>query len=588
MFWTMPSTRFLTALAAVCVVATTLFTGQRIAAQTPAGTPSYPRTVGYIPMRDGVRLAYTVYLPAETGRFPTVLQYEPYVGAGNGPNNRWLENGYAVAYANVRGSGCSQGVLDLLGPEEGPDGAAIVSWIGAQPWSTGSVGMIGASYPGHTQILVAAEHPPALKAIAPSAITASLYDEAFYPGGIPNVTFVSRWALLLQPRAEGNGLRARIGWGDTECQTNAAQHPPSTLVPMTQSRPLFDDWWEQRSLETHVDRVRVPTYVSGSWQDHQTTVSGGVTIYNRLRDVPKRMSLSPGGHGAAYGQPAFQDDVVRWMDRWVKGVPNGIENEPPVTVYWELGGRGGRAPSWTSQYPAWPPPAVRPRTWYLTGDGSLSETAPVEDRGDAAQPRSYTFPSGTELVGSNAQFALQPEPTGSLMWTSAALSNDITVLGSVEATLFLSSENVDTDLFVALHDVYPNGDVQYLQRGFLRASMRRVDEARSRPDRLWHPFDRKELLTPGQVYEMRLTLPELGAVLRAGHKLQLALLAPSPIPQPDWGLLPLALSGRNTVHSSTTYPSKIQVPVIPGAGAQGPEPACGSMAYLPCRPVTQR
>src|SRR5262249_9575058 len=132
-----------------------------------------------------------------------------------------------------------------------------------------------------------------------------------------------------------------------------------------------------------------------------------------------------------------------------------------------------------------------------------------------------------------------------------------------------ASENVDTDLLVALHDVYPNGDVQFLQRGFLRASMRHVDSARSTPDHLWRSYDRKDPLMPGQVNELRLTLPALGAVVRAGHKLELTLLAPSPIASPDWGPLPLDLPGRNTVYASSKYPSRILVPVVPSAKAQG-------------------
>lgn len=191
-------------------------------------------------------------------------------------------------------------------------------------------------------------------------------------------------------------------------------------------------------------------------------------------------------------------------------------------------------------------------------------------------------------MGNNAQFALPPDPTGSLTWTSAPLTEDLSILGAIDAYLFLSSENVDTDIVLDVHDVYPNGDVQFLQRGILRASMRRVDAGRSRDNHVWRSYDKKVPLVPGRVEELRLTLPSVGAVVRAGHRLQVALVAPSPIAQPDWGLIPLNLPGRNTVHSSGRYPSRIVVPVIPGVGAQGPEPACGSQAYQPCRSPVRR
>ena len=165
---------------ATALTAAVILSGTAAAAQMSRRAPGseYPRHFGYVTMADGVRLAYVVYLPRAKGRFPAVLQYEPYVGGGSGPSSwwpagMWLENGYAVVFANVRGSGCSQGVLDVFGPHEGPDGAAIVDWIGTQPWSDRRVGMIGVSYPGFMQILVAAQHPKFLRAITPSAVTAS-------------------------------------------------------------------------------------------------------------------------------------------------------------------------------------------------------------------------------------------------------------------------------------------------------------------------------------------------------------------------------------------------------------------------------
>lgn len=267
------------------------------------------------------------YLPKAEGRFPVIFQYEPYVGAGTGPwppsdwwpSDMWLKNGYALVFANVRGTGCSQGVFDFLGPHEGPDGAAIVDWIGEQPWSDRSVGMIGASYPGHTQILVAAEHPEGLKAIAPAAVTASSYSEIFYPGGISNISFISEWGLHLQPSLEAIGVKARIGWGDKECEKNYRAHPANSLFLEARAHPFFDQWWRSRSLEQYISRVNVPTFISGTWQDHQTMASGATELYEQLKS-PKRLSMSPRGHVSAYFEAGFQRDLLRWMDRWVKEV----------------------------------------------------------------------------------------------------------------------------------------------------------------------------------------------------------------------------------------------------------------------------
>ena len=575
---------------AIALTAATLLSGAAAAAQKSPGKPGseYPRRFGYVTMKDGVRLAYVAYLPRAKGRFPAVLQYDPYVGAGTAPDwqpvmspgGMWIRNGYAIVFASVRGTGCSQGVLDLFGPHEGPDGAALIDWIGSQPWSNRRVGMIGVSYPGFTQILVAAQHPEPLKAITPSAVAANTYSEVSYPGGIPNVGFGAEWSLHIQPWFEAVGVKARVGWGDKECESNYRAHPPPRVFLESRAHPLFDQYWRLRSLGTSIDRVNVPTFISGTWQDHAIMASGTTELYERLQG-PKRLSMAPGGHTWIYGQAALQRDVLRWMDRWVKGVRNGIETEPPVTIYWETKGLPPVA-SWTTHYASWPPKSTQMQTFWLTSARTLSAAAPSSSPADAAGLE-YTFPTGVELVGDNTQFALPPDPYGSLTWTSAPLDRDLTILGSVQVKFYAASQNVDTDFEATLHDVYPNGAIQYLQRGFLRASLRDVDQGQSTPDHVAHTYDKAEYLVPGRIYEMQLSLPPLGAVLRKGHRLQLVILAPSPIPQPNWGLLPVSLPGENTIYASTKYPSDIVLPTIPDATAEGPEPACGSMAFQPCR-----
>jgi hypothetical protein len=572
---------------AAALAAAAFLSGTAAAAPASRRAPGseYPRHFGYITMQGGVRLAYVAYLPRATGRFPAVLQYEPYVGGGTDPSSwwpagTWLDNGYAVVFANVRGTGCSQGVLDVFGPREGADGAAIVDWIGTQPWSDRRVGMIGASYPGFMQILVAARHPKLLRAITPSAVAASAYSEAIYPGGMLNVGFVAEWSLHDQPAGEAQGVKTRIGWGDKECRSNYLAHPAPHQLLEARAHPFADQWWQLRSLEHYVGQVNVPTFISGTWQDNATMASGITELYERLRG-PKRLSMSPGGHTLVYATAALQQDLVRWMDRWVKGVRNGIDAQPPVTIYWEPKGFPPVA-SWTTQYDGWPPKAAGMRTFRLTSAATLSATPPANLPADA-KGLSYTFPTGVELIGDNTQFAVPPDPNGSLTWTSAPLDRDLTILGRVQVRFYAASENPDTDFEIDLHDVYPNGDIQYLQRGLLRASLRAVDREESTPDHVAHSYSRAEYLVPGRVYEIRLSLPPLGAVLRKGHRLQLVMLAPSPIPQPAWGLLPVSLPGQNTIYASAKYPSEIVVPAIPAASAGGPEPACGSMESQPCR-----
>ena len=555
-----------------------------------AQSSPYHREFGYIPLSDGVRIAYVAYRPTQDGKYPTIMQYDPYVAAGSGPNPGWLDKGYAHIGVSVRGTGCSQGAFSFLdGESHGTDGAEVISWITKQAWSDGQVGMWGSSYPAHTAYYVAAKQPPALKAIVTSSITANVYEDAAYPGGLLNIAFMSRWFTLYQPALSTAGMSSRIGWGDKECEANAKAHPAHDFLKELMSHPYDDAYWKLRATETYVGRVKVPTLVGMGWQDFQTQITGGITLFHHL-DVPKRLYVLPGGHGVVLGQKVFQEDQVRWFDKWLKGTDNGVERGSPVTVFWEVTRKGGTAlgggqstPNWITTHSAWPVPEAKMQPFYLTGDAQLVTEKPSTAEQTAS--RTYTYPTGTELIGSNAQFSIPVQPEGVLVYRSAPMTEDLTILGAPQLTFYVSIQHEDADFVVDLHDLYPNGDVHYLQRGLLRGSMRAIDTKRSRPDAIRHRFDKSEPMVPGKVYEIRMSLPPIGAVIRQGHRLEVTIMAPSPIAQPDWGFQPAGKPGRNTVYHSATQQSVINIPVIPGAKAQGPVPTCGSLDFQPCRPA---
>jgi len=160
----------------------------------------YNRSSAYIPARDGTRLAVTFYLPkaASSARFPVLLWYHPGHRESIDPATGAIRStmtpsdiafftgqGYGVAIAEMRGSGASFGTRELdRGPQIGRDGKDIVDWIAAQPWSSGKVGMIGASYQGFSQYAVAGQQPAALKAIFPEIAGFDDYTSMYHPGGI--------------------------------------------------------------------------------------------------------------------------------------------------------------------------------------------------------------------------------------------------------------------------------------------------------------------------------------------------------------------------------------------------------------------
>jgi hypothetical protein len=285
-----------------------------------------------------------------------------------------------------------------------------------------------------------------------------------------------------------------------------------------------------------------------------------------------------GGHlSYLYSLP----EVLRWMDHWLKGTPNGVEVEDPVNVWFETTVTGASAhPGWKASFSQWPPQKTELQELYLSEGNQLKPVAP-DDHESASG--SYVFPSGSEMIGDNGAFSDPPVSWGSLSYRTEPMDHDVTIVGSPQLTLFFSTDQKDTDFMIALHDAGPDGDILFLQRDYLRASMRHTDPARSFPDDQYFTFDHAEPLTPGEVYRIDLSVMPFAHVLRTGHSLELVIMSPPSIATPDWGLTPLSLVGKNIIYQSKEYPSKLVMPSIPGITAPHTEPKCGSLEFQPCR-----
>lgn len=537
---------------------------------------------GYIRLKDGTRLAHVVWRPSKEGRYPTLFTYDEYIAGGLSFKHAkpFLEAGYAVLSVSVRGSGCSEGVgYSFLDPPIAPDGAAVVEWAAAQPWSDGNIGMFGNSNAGMSQLAVAAQRPPHLKAIAPSSIAGSLYrDEGATTGGMLHLGEAAHWTFELQPQLARSGVDARIRGGDTECTMIRAKRPSETsFYKDVLAHPLQDQYWEDRALENTVDKVQVPTLIAQTWQDPWDMPDGALRLFELLKSENKRLVVQNGGHGGAVSTPR----LIRWFDRWVKGEKNGVENEPAVLVNWEQGGAGSSG--WTTSYSKWPVPELRRQTFYLTSDGALTRDSSRLSEKDSI--RTYVYPMGFELVGNNKQFALAPLSIGSLNYETDTMSEDLALLGTPILTFYFSSDQRDTDFFFTLKDIDARGNTLFLQRAYLRASLRSIDPRRTTRDYIAHSFRRYEKLVPGKIYEVKLSLGAIGHVVRKGHRLQLSILAPNPIPSPVMGSVPSGGPSINKVYHSVRYRSMLDLPVVPGEKAQAPAPECGSLPMQPCRPA---
>ncbi|MFM1886276.1 MAG: hypothetical protein RL026_1433 [Pseudomonadota bacterium] len=227
------------ACAAAVLLAATPLPVAAMAAAPPTAAPSWTRSAAYVPMADGTQLAVTVYLPAAAQpgqRFPLLLWYLPghresidpatgrLIPAWDDEDLRYFTaHGYALAAAEMRGSGASTGYRELdRGPQIGRDGRELVDWLAAQPWSDGRVGMVGASYQGFAQYATAAHRPPALKALFPEIAGFDDYTSMFHPGGIQNLA-LTRFATASIVRDDLN------------------YHEPAAPRPRYPSAPVVDE-----------------------------------------------------------------------------------------------------------------------------------------------------------------------------------------------------------------------------------------------------------------------------------------------------------------------------------------------------------
>lgn len=599
---------------------------------------------GYITMSDDVTLKYQALLPDPDrwgpGPYPLVMDYSGYVPSEtiyDGLRDRFRESGYAVIGLNIRGTHCSGGYFDYFEPRQSLDGKEAVEWLTQDPtrpsWSNGRLAMVGKSYPGITQLFVAAQRPKGLVAIVPGHVFGDLYRDVPFPGGILNATFAGLWsgARAVETMASGYSWWAR-NQSDTQCLENQPEHAPNTPYnPFVQALynqydgPIFWErgpwWW--------ADRIEVPTFLVESWQDEQVG-SRATHLIERFRPGLRWKFLAANGdHGEYYGEEMLPQ-IYRFLEFTLRGetfvpgnfwVTKGYEKalkdlgfpdatadqywaEDPVIINFENGAGGGRVSAFRKTFSAWPPPQTTAERWFLKPDGSLSPAphAPADPgaRVEAANARlagavDYVYApyAGTQERGGYrltsplpvlGDWKRRPPPGTFAAFTTPAFSADRVLLGSASVDLWIGSTAPDTDLEVTLTEVRPDGQEMFVQKGWLRASHRLEDprfSAELRPFQS-HRLGDQAVLVPGHPSLARVEIFPFGHVFRARSKLRIWIAAPNILPD-LWGFAALPSPAVNSIYASSFYPSSVALPVIAGATVPAQLPPC-TLRNQPCRP----
>jgi putative CocE/NonD family hydrolase len=545
-----------------------------------------------IPMRDGTLLAALLYRPAHGEKFPALLIRSPY--STQHPrymdwSDRFVRQGYAVLQQDCRGRYESDGSWRPY-VDEAADGYDTQQWLGAQPWCDGNIGTFGVSYPGFTQILPAPFRSPHVKALVPIAHQEDNYGHLRYNG-------------VLQLQNAMNFLRL----GNRTLQTALADHvhlmdmsvyrrlPLISALDDLGDRPFyrelvrhnaFDDFWQSYSLKGKYAEVAVPAYFMTGWYDNLLhegfKVFSGWKCQARTPDARKltRLLVGPWTHSTLGSAVPFGDvgfgplaavdlagEHLRWYDRRLKGIQNGIDDEPPLRLF--VMGRN----VWRAEH-EWPLARTQYTDFYLHsrghanslfGDGALGPDPPAAEPADSF---AYDPDNPVPTLGGQSMFIENTGPRDRrpverrddvLLYTSPPLSADLEVTGPVTLTLYAASSAPDTDFTATLVDVHPSGQAIHLCEGIVRTRFR-------------DSYERPALIEPGAVYGFTISLWETSSVFQVGHRIRLEVSS-SNFPRFDRnlntghepGLDAEMRVATQTVYHTGQYPSRVSLPVIPPA-----------------------
>jgi putative CocE/NonD family hydrolase len=615
-----------------------------------------------VPMRDGFRLATDVYRPARgvdplPGPFPTLLVRTPYDKSDpdtvETKGAYFARRGYAVVIQDCRGRYASEGSFYFLA-QEAQDGYDAAAWVVEQPWCNGRIGTFGTSYLAWTQNALGALNAPGLTAMYVHQGGANAHTSSVRHNGAFELRFLA-WAFMGAATSPEVVDPARH---DALAATRVADwlarlplkpgHSPLALAPSYErwaldiaTRGDYDEFWRQPGLdfEAHLDaHADVPILFSGSWYDSYTrSTLENFQRFSASKRGPIRLLMGPWTHGtttpdrtwagdvefgpaASIGGSGLAEDVkehhVRFFDRWLKGIENEIDQDPPVRIFVMGGGDGHRTREgrlfhggrWRAEQ-EWPLARARATSFYLAPGGGLTTDAPraaesaSSFRFDPADP----VPTVGGNISSLADFAPVPEsivedvaledrwtnlvsvgpqdqrttpatygarppylPLASrpdvLVFQTEPLAEPLEVTGPLTAVLWVSSTAPDTDVTVKLIDDYPpNPDYP---AGYAMNVSDSILRLRYRDSR-----ERAELLTPGEVYRVEVPMYATSNLFAAGHRIRLDVSS-SNFPRfdvnPNTGE-PLWQETRaevalNTIHHDRSHPSHIVLPIVPGAG----------------------
>ena len=560
-----------------------------------------------VTVSDGVTLRADIYRPLGPAQVPPIVSYGiygkglafqegypvqwqrmidkyPEVTAGTSARymnwetadpERWVPFGYAIVRIDSRGAGRSGGILDPESPRETQDLCECIQWAADQPWSTGRVGLLGISYYAFMQWRAAALKPPALAAMIPWEGRADAYRDALYHGGI-YCDFKTKW-FDLQVRNVQHGIGDR---GRRNPNTGELVAGPETLDEAALARNridrlgevrnhrLYDEWHSETNPE--LGDIEVPLLSAANWGGQGLHTRGNFEGFTQASSAQKWLEVHGDTHWFHFYTAYGVNLQRRFFDHFLRGEDNGWEETPPVL----LNVRRSDGTVLARAEHEWP---IARTVWTELHLDAAAGTLASQPPADAAARAYDPFGDG-------------------LMFCLPAVESELEITGPLAAKLFISCEASDADLFLAIRAFDPDGrEITFqgaldphtpIANGWLRASHRRLDVARSLPYRPFHSHDAIEPLAAGVIYELDIEIWPTSIVLLPGCRLALSVTGHDyeypgspgeaddefvyagrgvgPFTHTDPEMRPPGIFGRPvTLHTGPGHPSRLLVPVIP-------------------------
>ena len=497
-----------------------------------------------ITMKDGTVLRADVYRPVAEGRYPVLLSHGAYgkwlhfedgyetawkkmlashpdVGIGSTglyqnweviDPEKWVPHDYVVVRVDSRGAGRSPGILDPRGPRETEDYAECIEWAGAEPWSTGKVGLNGISYYAINQWQVAARQPKYLSAICTWEGMTDHYRDYIYHGGI-YCTFAQNWyEMQLRTVQHGLGVRGRRSRlnGDwvSGPETLTEEELGSLRVNMMQDlldHPLNDGYHRDRSAD--VTKITVPLLSCANWGGQGLHPRGNFEGFSRSSSAQKWLEVHGLEHWTLFYADYGFELQKRFYDYFLKGVQNGWDKQPRVQL--QVRHPGEKFVQRSEE--DWPLPRTNWTKFHLDQkDQLLSQSA-------RAEQGVVEF----DALGDGVTFVTQP------------LAEETEITGPIAARLQVSSSTKDADLFLIVRAFAPDfRDLTFagaldprtpIAQGWLRASHRKLDPVRSKPYHPYHSHDEIQALVPGQIYNLDIEIWPTSIVIPKGWRIGLSV-----------------------------------------------------------------